>query len=470
MRLEDLKYDLPETPDFIHQRIQEEVARQLQSFDEAARSGKRKIRWSALRVAAAAVACLAGTVTVAYAGNQFYQMYLEKQGTYQVGIGIESQKDVSLPAQVHDITLRADYTPPGLEWDDQEWKLNSAERPNQGGISISSVLMDCSELDSVMVAQDVVESEKLTFGDYEGVYVRYHDLQQNYSFNQRIYMMCPDVYWVLIIYIGDDVSKEDALKFAENLHIVETEELIKTAGLYTWSDEVHPEEPGEKQVVTEAKIPVHQIGEAFSMSSNSSEEEEALSVTVNSVQIADNLQLLDGKEIPEEWADAVDADGKLVPNHISYVKSGDGAETLDEVVKEEDVAQKLVHATVTYTNMTEQEMTHVLYLGTLMKLKQNGDIYTVCGIDEASGNGYDRFYGDGAAKTGSMVYCSLKEMYGDGGNYIPSLKPGESVQIEMAWIVNETDLEDLYLNLNGSGACYDFDEAVQRTGVVDIGK
>ena len=37
------------------------------------------------------------------------------------------------------------------------------------------------------------------------------------------------------------------------------------------------------------------------------------------------------------------------------------------------------------------------------------------------------------------------------GNYIPLLKHGESVQVNMAWIVNEKDIKNLYLNLNGTG-------------------
>ena len=63
---------------------------------------------------------------------------------------------------------------------------------------------------------------------------------------------------------------------------------------------------------------------------------------------------------------------------------------------------------------------------------------------------------------------SVSEEYGNGGNYISSLKPDESVQVEMAWIVNENDLEHLYLNLNGDGAAYAFSDATLKMGVVDI--
>ena len=47
---------------------------------------------------------------------------------------------------------------------------------------------------------------------------------------------------------------------------------------------------------------------------------------------------------------------------------------------------------------------------------------------------------------------------------------GESVQVNMAWIVNEKDIKNLYLNLNGTGGCYEITENMCHTGVVYVGK
>ena len=78
-------------------------------------------------------------------------------------------------------------------------------------------------------------------------------------------------------------------------------------------------------------------------------------------QVLDNLSVLEGADIPEEWKTAVTSDGKLKQNHLSYVKSGDGENTLDKVVDEAAVNQKLVYAQVTYTNNTDAEMRNILY-------------------------------------------------------------------------------------------------------------
>ena len=40
----------------------------------------------------------------------------------------------------------------------------------------------------------------------------------------------------------------------------------------------------------------------------------------------------------------------------------------------------------------------------------------------------------------------------------------------MAWIVNEDNLADMYLNLDGEGGAYDFNEGMLEAGVVHIRK
>ena len=113
----------------------------------------------------------------------------------------------------------------------------------------------------------------------------------------------------------------------------------------------------------------------------------------------------------------------------------------------------------------------MLYLGTLIALsKQDDGTYTIYMPGTEAGTDYDYYISDGVAKTAEMTYCSVQDDYGKGKNYIPSLKPGESVQVNMAWIVNEKDLENLYLNLNDTGGPYEISEDMRHTGVVYVGE
>lgn len=115
----------------------------------------------------------------------------------------------------------------------------------------------------------------------------------------------------------------------------------------------------------------------------------------------------------------------------------------------------------------------MLYIGNLALIHHENGEYHIYNAMEQSGNGYDRVSWDGVAHTAEMTYSSVQEDYGNGGNggnYISSLKPGESIQVNMAWIVNEDNLADMYLNLDGEGGAYDFNEGMLEAEVVDIRK
>ena len=104
--------------------------------------------------------------------------------------------------------------------------------------------------------------------------------------------------------------------------------------------------------------------------------------------------------------------------------------------------------------------------------KESDGTYTVYLAEETAGDGYDYYIGDNVAKIGDMDYYDMKEPHDNdnGSNYIASLKPGESVQIHMAWIVNETDLQNLYLDLSGFGTPFEIHENVRNTGIVSISR
>lgn len=486
MRLEDLKNELPKTPDFIHKMICEEVEKQISEVSVMEEKTNKK--WSLSKVAAVVLVCACASSSVVYAGTKLYHMYSKQEGTYSVKTGIESAyeddtasksqsaKTVNLPEEIPDIEFKANFLPNGYVMT-EEWKWSSEEAPSRGGFSIFSALLDQEGLSAVLQDKNVVESEEMTFGEYDGVYLKYNDLGNGPSFNQRIYLLCPKEYRVITVYIGNDVSKEDAVKFVSNLEINETDAMVKTADMYTWSEEVNPEketvEDDSVRVVAEDKLPIHKPGESISFQTWSEDANgndfftDKVSVQVDDVKIADDLQLLDSDKIPEEWRDAVAADGSLVKNQLSYVISGDGVNTIDKVLRKKDENQKLVYATVTYTNNSDAELKHILYIGSLELLNRESGNYYLYDEYDQSGDGYDRIVADGVAHVGEMTYYSLKEDYGNGGNYISSLKPGESIQVNMAWIVNEKDLENLYFNPNGN--VYAITPEDMQTGLVFIG-
>ena len=79
----------------------------------------------------------------------------------------------------------------------------------------------------------------------------------------------------------------------ENLVITENDTMIETAGLYTWSEMVSPEESSGEAVMTsiaDNKLLMHQIGEVFDISASGEDrdgnyiENDKISVCVDAVR------------------------------------------------------------------------------------------------------------------------------------------------------------------------------------------
>ena len=137
MRLEDMKSDIPETPDFIHKMIQNEVAKQIQ--DTKVMNLQRRKTWTIPKIAAVAAACTLAVSTAAYAGVNLYHWFLEKQGAYGVAVKIDADsmaKETMLPDEVPKVNLFARYIPKGMSWND-EYHLQYPEHEQTGGFSFA---------------------------------------------------------------------------------------------------------------------------------------------------------------------------------------------------------------------------------------------------------------------------------------------------------------------------------------------
>lgn len=436
--------------------------------------------------------------TAAFAAVSMYHLKMKENGKYgvdtQVVSDVDKDKAIPLPEELAEVRIQADYIPKGMKKRD-EFHLEYKDSPAKGGFSFFTYILDTKSDELNLTDKNVVEKEKTDFGDHEGIYLR---MKRGTSYSQKIYLLYPELYRILQIYISEDVSKEEAYKVASNIKLIETEKIMDPDDVKwtSWSAYVQEESRWKsgasggdvRTSVLQKDLKIHKIGEQISLEvsgtdSNriaiwTAEKETGIDITasVESVEVADDLSLLEEEYIYEGWKKAVGPDGKLLKNQLSYIKCGDGIDTLDEVIKTEETEQKLVFITTVYTNQGDQEINNMLYKGNLMLLREADDEYQVytyeggshfpvvgSGYDEASGKTYDRIEQSGVAWT--WGYWTPRADYGNGGNYI-SLKAGESIRTKEAWIVNEQDLEHLYLNLTGESM--EFNEDMIRTGLVDV--
>lgn len=466
MGFENIKQDFPQMPEEIRTMIRKEVDKQLKT-----ETPKHRNRIAVHRTLAASLAAVMLCGLTVFAGVRIYQMQLSKTGEHGVNVNITGQEGAEASPVIPRVKLEVGYLPEGMVRT-EPGKYSFADSLAQGGVSMIFYRMDTGDDQFEVQHGDVLASEEFAAGAYQGIYLEYPNLYgDEISFTQRIYVAYTDVHYVMEMYAASDVCKEEALKIAENVKLIPTED---TAGqdLVTaqdWSQyqegsDLLPEEEGCKtitSVAAEEMSNTHKVGDSFPI------DDQGLTGKVADVKIADDLSLLDAARIDEDLQQEINGDGKLRPATIQYVKQGD-ADTLSQEITSREAPQKLFYAAVEYTNTSQEEMTDVLFFGDLARIREtDGQMQIIQEETPATGDEWDMAVNHGLSAYREMIYYDVHGGERD-NNYIESIKPGETVTVHMAWVVLEEELPTLYLSLDSSGGCYEFSDSSLNIGYVDV--
>lgn len=484
--LNHLKSEYPVIPDDIRAMIEHEVKKQTGEKSPTSINKTRtgKTPWKKV-IAAALVATIAvGTTT--FAGSRLYRWQTHKEGNYGLKAGIvadhtdesqpaDSQTSISAPEEIPVLSIEATYLPEGMvSANDGSDKYFYETSPYQGGVSITTSAMD-QELseENLPLATHITACETITINEMDAIYLEKTDK----AFDKNIYIAYPGYWQIVELYFGSDVTKEEAVKIAEGLNVQPTDENRKLAETATWSSSINPETEYTDAYLTATNKEMknmHAIGEAFSLNSSATNPEgkfitsNDLEAKVTDIQISDDLSLLNNEFTDTELSDLLDSSGKLTNNTVRYMKSGDGIESVNEEIRSEEVAQKLVYATLEYKNTGDTELKDILFLASFVGLEKTDDGYAI--FDRAltdDDDATDMVTYDKLGRFGEMDYYDIHSGERK-NNYIPSLQPGESVTIHVAKIVNEDELDKMYLSLDTYGSAYELSEESLNTGYVDI--
>lgn len=482
MRLEDMKDSFPKMPDSMRKMVENEVKKQIKVVPA-------KHHFTVKKAAIASLVAAMALGTTAFAGVKLFQMKKEQIGNYGLTTKIEQSTTTEQTTALAEtvtvprVSLEVAYLPDGMV-QMEEGKYSYEATPYQGGISLVFYGMDLGDDAFEVLDTDVVSSEAIQVGTHDGVYLQFQNsIDEKILFNQRIYVSYPELHYVMEMYVGEDVTREEAIKIAEGVTLTATDSNENAIQTYTWSDYVESkkedkqlQESDEFELKLSASAAeleqIHAIGDSFSVQTFSGEDEASLQVKVQDVQVLDNISVLDEAYVEEELRQAVDQNGVLKDATINYVKSGDGINSVDETIETKTVPQKLVYATIEYTNMGETDLKDILYYISLVKLKKQGDCYQIYeGKMPEDGAAWDK-----AVDAGSSSLLSQEMYYYDvrggerGNNYISELKIGETKTIHVGFIVKEDELQYMYLNADPQGGAYEITESMLTTGLVDIRK
>jgi len=494
--LENLKNEYPVMPDEIRDLIEREVNAQMKNASIEKGKQAKGAYWKKAVSAAAAAAVILTLGTTVFAGVKLYQWNIEKEGDYGLRTGVvsedssgerDAQEDAgaqtgsTAPEEIPVLSIEATYLPQGMvAAGDGTEKYYYEETPYRGGISFAVTPMDEKLSGENLPVRDtnVIASETLTLQGKDAVYIEKQASEGGgISFNKKIYIAYPDYWQIVEMYIGEDVTKEEAIEVAEHLKVNSTGETMPYAGQATWgSSQSEESRTVDFKFAADADEMqnLHQIGEEFQVEAVGATEEsdwekiDCLFAKVTDVQVADDFSLLNEACVDSYLKEALDDGGKLVKNKIHYMKSGNGIDTLDEEIRVEEVNQKLVYVTVEYTNMGDKELRDVSYFGSFIGMEKDGEEYRFYDRAECDGDEQtDYAVCDSIGRPGEMDYFDVRGGETD-KNYFSVIPAGGTVTLHLAKVVNEDELDKLYLSLDTSGGAYEFKEDALRMGYVDI--
>lgn len=489
MRLEDMEQEFPKMPEDMRAMVEKEVEKQIKIADME-KKNKKTGNWSIRRAAVVALVATMALGTTVFAGVKIYQMSSEPVGEYglvtkidnenstETGEATGSKAEMNIPL----VTMEATYLPKGMI-KCEEGIYSYEETPYQGGFSVNFFRMDMGDDAFEILDKDVASSEAISLGGHDGVYLVKQEADGKEAM-QHIYLSYPEVHYVMDLYVFQDMTKEEALKFAEGIQLNTTtdEAAAKELRITDWSSYMEMEEEnknraeeGEEERWTTVEksdfdVNLHQVGESFSIEENGLETYPGLKAKISDIQITDNLQqVLTPEEIDSDMQSRIGADGTLLPVEIDYMKYGDGINSTNEIVDKKEVPQKFVYATIEYTNEGTEEFKDILFFGTLLTLKEQEDEmkFYVSDIPE-EGDEWQEAVSD-MYVGGEMAYYDLHSGERD-NNYIPSIQPGETVTLHIGFFVTEDMLPYLYLNIDPFGYYTEFSDTGLKMGYIDIRK
>lgn len=438
-------------------------------------------RWA--RAAAVACAVCLGVGGTAYAADALGLINLQQSGDYQTMMAVDAGKAAAATGPVADYRLEFSSLPEGaaaFDRDDHLAKYDWAD--HEKGFSAFLFYLDSSE---PLPVSFTTGATPVSVNGVEGVVFEKPGIAQG-DHALDMYLVFPDEQRVLWLWT-DSLTSDELTRIAEAARLTPTGTEVTPGGdggLATWSEEIaQARGAGEEVETAELKLDasatemggLHAAGDTFAVPcfaeqtrGDTDASAGALTATVTSVAVRDDLATLDADQVPDEWSALLGPDGKLGEAEVRYVSWGDGRDRLDETVSTEKVPVKLVEATVEYRNTGDAALDDVLVYGSLVRAQERGGSWRIFDRSAAV-EGADAALCDVPGVTdGEMWYHAIDGVHAGEKNHLSHLAPSDVATVQLAWVVPADELDKLLLNLSGTGAYASFDESDLALGYVDI--
>lgn len=411
----------------------------------------------------AAAAVVVAVPTSVYAGSRIYNAYMTEPAKYQRDITIDVGENPSMEIKALNVG-----------WVPEDMKMHSgaehtslvkygADTDDMRGISV--LFWKIPTGDSVFNESitNAVNTNSYTDANGNEVIVIAHS-QESQERHDEAWVAFKDTPYAAQVYIMGDVSDEERDKILQNLSL----ESWDTEVAMDWSENQESEETAEYyEVVTKidpASIKLANIGKPIKTVEEGLEKGTySVEATINDIRIQNNFDGIttDSFNNSADYSEYTNPDGTVKDNIRTWYRRGDGVNTLDEKDYEETLAQSVVVVDVTYKNTGDIDWYECI-CPSMVRIDDDGNILNYTQESE------DMYYNESMhdLKVDDMMF-SISTDYAMSKNNLEPFKAGDTVNVQIAFLVNTEDLPDLYLMLQPTGV--DIGEEVSRgTTFVDL--
>lgn len=411
----------------------------------------------------AAAAVVVAVPTSVYAGSRIYNAYMTEPAKYQRDITIDVGENPSMEIKALNVG-----------WVPEDMKMHSgaehtslmkygADTDDMRGISVFFWKIPTGDSVFHESITNAVNTNSYTDANGNEVIVIAHS-QESQERHDEAWVAFKDTPYAAQVYIMGDVSYEERDKVLQNLSL----ESWDTEVAMDWSENQESEETAEYyEVVTKidpASIKLANIGKPIKTVEEGLEKGTySVEATINDIRIQNNFDGIttDSFNNSADYSEYTNPDGTVKDNIRTWYRRGDGVNTLDEKDYEETLAQSVVVVDVTYKNTGDIDWYECI-CPSMVRIDDDGNILNYTQESE------DMYYNESMhdLKVDDMMF-SISTDYAMSKNNLEPFKAGDTVNVQIAFLVNTEDLPDLYLMLQPTGV--DIGEEVSRgTTFVDL--
>lgn len=386
-----------------------------------------------------------------FAAVHFYKTQIQKN-QYQTDIVITPNSDntkqnTSSNFEFKPVKLSFTYLPEGSvasEGDDSKYHVPTDDNPLAKGISPYLYRLDTNK-ELILSTLFTINAEEFSVGDNRAFLITKDD---SFNFNKEIYVLFEEERYLAGAFLGYDITTEEAKKIAAGITLEETdtehathaysfaEDLKFQAELQTESETRNQQTQLETQSQT---YTCSSIGDSIQC-----DQYPYCKVTVEKVELLDSISELKTDCFYDiDYKIITDSNGNLIPFQKKLWKTGDGVNTIHELVEEKEVNPKLVYLTIFVTNSSGTDITNFDAFNEIWYMKENSN-KTLMNCTEEIVNDYA--YEPYTLHCSPVYFDASVNPTNDHLRYTTVIPAGESITYHVAYLVDEEFTDIIFYN------------------------